>query len=177
MARHNVTLQRHVTTSRDRYGEQASMITGLFGTGAPAAADANLILQIAMGAALLVGTGLAHLKRYTAHAICQTTVLVINAVAIVWVMLPSFRHSVLPRMPKRWHHAYYLWPVIHGSLGLLAEIFGIYIALAAGTNLLPAKWTLRRWKLWMRTELALWLFVLLAGLGTYLYWYTTIPIP
>lgn len=73
--------------------------------------------------------------------------------------------------------AYYVWPVLHGSVGLLAEIFGIYIALAAGTDLLPAKWKLRRWKLWMRAELALWFFVLLSGIGTYLYWYTTIPIP
>lgn len=153
------------------------MITGMFGTGAPAAADANLILQITLGVALLVGARLARLKRYTAHAICQTTVLVINAVAIAWVMLPSFRHTVLPRLPKRWNHAYYGRPLIHGSFGLLAEIFGIYIALAAGTNLLPAKWRLHRWKLWMRTELALWFVVLLSGIGTYLYWYTSSPLP
>lgn len=50
------------------------MITGLFGTAAPAAADANLILQIAMGVALLAGMMLARMKKYTAHATCQTTV-------------------------------------------------------------------------------------------------------
>ncbi|MGH9676885.1 MAG: hypothetical protein ACRD36_07265, partial [Candidatus Acidiferrum sp.] len=144
------------------------MISRILGTGAPAAADANLILQIAMGAALLGGAAFARMKRYTSHAICQAAVLLINAVAISWVMLPSFQYTVLPRLPKRWHHAYYLWPAVHGALGALAEIFGIYIVLAAGTNLLPAKLKFRRWKFWMRFELALWWLVLLTGVGTYL---------
>ena len=153
------------------------MISRILGTGAPVAADANLILQIVMGAALLVGAAFARMKRYTAHAVCQAAVLLINTVAIGWMMWPSFQHTVLPRLPKRWHDAYYLWPAVHGALGTLAEIFGIYIVFVAGTNVLPAKLKFRRWKFWMRFELGLWLFVLLTGLGTYLYWYTAVPLP
>lgn len=115
------------------------MISKFLGSGAPVAASVNLILQIAMGAALFAGAVLARRKRFTMRAICQTAVLLINAVAIAWMMWPSFQYTVLPRMRKRWHLAYYLWPIVHGALGAFAELFGIYIALVAGTDLLPAK--------------------------------------
>jgi uncharacterized membrane protein YozB (DUF420 family) len=151
------------------------MISKFLGSGAPAAASANLILQVAMGAALLAGAVLARRKRYTAHAICQTAVLL--AIAIAWMMWPSFQYTVLPRVHKRWYLAYYMWPIAHGALGAFAELFGIYIALVAGTNLLPARLKFRRWKFWIRFELALWWLVLLTGLGTYLYWYTAVPLP
>jgi|SRR5487761_125939 len=153
------------------------MISKFLGSGAPAAASINLILQVAMGAALLAGAVLARMKRYRAHAICQTAVLFINAVAIAWMMWPSFQYTVLPHVHNRWYLAYYLWPIVHGALGAFAELFGIYIALVAGTNLLPAKLKFRRWKFWMRFELALWWLVLLTGLGTYLFWYTAVPLP
>src|SRR5579859_7548287 len=151
-----------------------SMISKVLGSGAPVAADVNLILQVAMGAALLAGALLARMKRFTAHAMCQSAVLLINAVAIAWMMWPSFQHTVLPHMRKRWYLAYYLWPIVHGALGAFAELFGTYIALVAGTDLLPAKLKFRRWKFCMRFELALWWLVLLTGVGTYLYWYTSI---
>lgn len=152
------------------------MFSRILGTGAPAA-NANLILQVAMGAALLAGALLARLKRFTAHAMCQTAVLLINAVAIALVMWPSFQHTVLPHVHHRWYLAYYMWPIVHGALGAFAELFGIYIVLVAGTNLLPARLKFHRWKFWMRFELALWWLVLLTGIGTYLYWYTAIPLP
>jgi uncharacterized membrane protein YozB (DUF420 family) len=153
------------------------MLSRILGTGAAAEADVNLILQIAMGVALLAGAVLARMKRFTAHAICQAAVLLINTVAIASVMWPSFQHTVLPHIHKHCCLAYYLWPIAHGALGAFAELFGVYIALVAGTNLLPAKLKFHRWKFWMRFELALWWLVLLTGIGTYLYWYTAIPLP
>lgn len=153
------------------------MISPILGTGAPLRADANLILQFVLGVALLAGAVLARMKKYAAHAICQTLVLLINAVAIVCVMWPSFQHSVFPRFPRRWLHAYYVWPAVHGALGAVAEVFGLYIALVAGTKLVPDKLKFRRWKFWMRFELGFWWLVLLSGVGTYLYWYTAFPLP
>lgn len=153
------------------------MISGILGAGAPVAADVNLILQIGMGVALFAGMVLARMKKYAAHAVCQSTVLFFNAIVIAWLMWPSFDRTVLPRLPFRWHRAYYIWPIVHGTLGAFAEAIGIYIVLAAATNLLPARLKFRRWKFWMRFELVLWWLVLLAGLGTYLYWYTAFPLP
>jgi plastocyanin len=64
-----------------------------------------------------------------------------------------------------------LFATIHAVLGTLAELLGLYIVLVAATNLLPESFRFKNYKLWMRTELALWWVVLLFGIGTYYYWY------
>jgi uncharacterized membrane protein YozB (DUF420 family) len=61
--------------------------------------------------------------------------------------------------------------MVHAALGMTAELLGLYIALVAGTNVLPMRLRFRSWKRWMRTELALWLFVVIGGMGTYYVWY------
>jgi hypothetical protein len=66
-------------------------VEGFLGTGAPFAADLNLVVQVAMGTALLVGAFFARHRRYRAHAICQTTVLLLNLVMIAAVMWPAMR--------------------------------------------------------------------------------------
>ena len=144
---------------------------GFLGTEAGFGADLNLLIQIAMGVALIVGTFLARRKRYSAHGACQATVLVLNLAMISSVMWPSFHSQVLPRLPKHLEKRYYAIATVHGVLGAVAELLGLYILLVAGTNILPQAWRVRRWKLWMRIELALWLFVLLTGIGTYFIWY------
>ena len=48
---------------------------------------------------------------------------------------------------------------------------GVFIILVAGTNLIPERYRFRRYKLWMRTELALWWSVVALGLSTYVLWY------
>jgi uncharacterized membrane protein YozB (DUF420 family) len=146
-------------------------LKGFLGTQAGFAADLNLLIQIAMGAALIVGGFLARSKRYLAHGVCQATVLVLNLVPIASVMWPSFQSQVLPRLPKHFTKRYYAIATLHGVLGAIAELLGLYILLVAGTNILPQSWRFHRWKLWMRVELALWLIVLLTGIATYFVWY------
>jgi uncharacterized membrane protein YozB (DUF420 family) len=146
-------------------------LKGFLGTQAGFGADLNLLIQIAMGAALIVGAFLARRKRYSAHGACQATVLVLNLAMISSVMWPSFHSQVLPRLPKHFGKRYYAIATMHGVVGAAAELLGLYILLVAGTNILPQAWRFRRWKLWMRMELALWLIVLLTGIGTYVIWY------
>jgi uncharacterized membrane protein YozB (DUF420 family) len=146
-------------------------LKGFLGTQGGFGADLNLLIQIAMGAALIVGAFLARGKHYAAHGACQATVLVLNLAMISSVMWPSFQSQVLPRFPKHFGKRYYAVATTHGVLGAVAELLGLYIILVAGTNILPPAWRFRRWKLWMRVELALWLIVLLAGIGTYVIWY------
>ena len=43
-------------------------VNGFLGTGATFAADVNLVVQLAMGVALIGGVILAKKERYTAHA-------------------------------------------------------------------------------------------------------------
>jgi uncharacterized membrane protein YozB (DUF420 family) len=146
-------------------------LRGFLGTQAGFGADLNLVIQIVMGAALVMGTFLARMKRYAAHGACQATVLVLNLVLIFSVMWPSFHLQVLPRLPKHFGKRYYAVATVHGIIGAVAELLGLYILLVAGTNILPQTWRFQRWKSWMRIELALWLFVLLTGIGTYFIWY------
>jgi hypothetical protein len=120
---------------------------------------------------LIFGAFLARAKRFVAHGICQTVVLVLNLVMICFSMWPSFHSHVLPRLPKRLGKRFYAVATIHGGLGGLAEILGLYIVLVAGTRILPETWRCKRWKLWMQIELALWWIVVLTGLITYSVWY------
>jgi uncharacterized membrane protein len=76
---------------------------GFLGTGAPFGADLNLVVQVVMGVALIAGAGLAKQKRYTAHGICQTTVLLLNLLMIGLVMWPSLQQQVGPALSKGLH--------------------------------------------------------------------------
>jgi uncharacterized membrane protein YozB (DUF420 family) len=150
-------------------------LKGFLGTQAGFGADITLVLQIVMGVSLIAGVFLARTKRYVMHGICQSTVLLLNFVIIASFMWPSFSFQVLPGLPKHFARRHYNLAALHGTFGGVTELLGLYILLVAGTNIVPEAWRFRRWKLWMRIELALWLFVLLIGVGTYLIWYVFIP--
>lgn len=144
---------------------------GFLGTQAGFAADMTLLLEIGMGILLIAGVLLARAKRYVMHGICQSTVLLLNLLIIALFMWPSFSLQVLPGLPKHFARLHYSVAAIHGTFGGMTELLGLYILLVAGTNIIPEAWRFRRWKFWMQVELALWLFVLLIGVGTYLIWY------
>jgi plastocyanin/uncharacterized membrane protein YozB (DUF420 family) len=131
----------------------------------------NLTVQIVMGVALLVGMLLARRKKFTAHKYCQSSVMILNLLMIFLVMSPSFHRQVQPQIPQGLHDPYYLVALIHATLGGFAELLGLYIVLVAGTNILPKALRFKRYKPWMRTELALWWIVLVFGFGVYYYWY------
>jgi len=150
---------------------------GFLGTPASFSADLNLVVQIAMGIALLAGALLARSKRYSAHGACMAAVLLLNLVMIGLVMWPSFHELVLPRIPARLARRYYAVATIHGALGAATELFGLYILLVAGTQVLPKTWRFQRWRLWMHVELAIWWVVVLSGVGTYFLWYGTPNMP
>jgi uncharacterized membrane protein YozB (DUF420 family) len=146
-------------------------VAGFLGTGATFKADLNLVVQLLMGVALIAGARLAKQKRYRAHGICQTTVLLLNLLMIGLVMGPSFQQQVRPAMFHFRHKSYYEAAAIHAGLGLSAELLGLYIVIVAGTNVLPQWLRFKHWKWWMRTELVLWVIVVLSGVGTYYAWY------
>src|SRR5690242_15062231 len=99
---------------------------GFLGTPASFSADLNLIVQIAMGLALLAGALLARSKRYSAHGACMTAVLLLNLVMIALVMWPSFHELVLPRIPARLARRYYAAATVSGSHEQKASPFGIH---------------------------------------------------
>src|ERR1700722_9309806 len=100
-------------------------MNGFLGTGATFAADLNLVVQLIMGTALIAGTVLAKRKRYRAHGICQTTVLLLNLLMIGLVMWPSFQQQVKPAISKSLHKWYFELALVHGVLGVMTEILGL----------------------------------------------------
>ena len=147
------------------------MNEGFLGTAAPRYADVVVLLEFGMGVALLVGAVLARRRRFRLHAWCQSVIVLLNLIVIVLVMLPSFHVHVSPKIPLKLGKAYYALATAHGALGSITEVAGLYILLAAGTNVLPPKFRVTEYKLWMRGLLALWWLVLVLGLATYARWY------
>jgi uncharacterized membrane protein YozB (DUF420 family) len=138
---------------------------------APAYANLTLVLEMVMGVGLLAGAFLARIKRFRQHAWCQSAIVLVNLLLIVLTMLPSFCVHVAPRIPLKLGKIYYGLATAHAALGTLAEVGGLYILLAVGTSLLPPRFRISNYKLWMRTVLALWWTVLLLGAATYARWY------
>ncbi|HKW30617.1 MAG TPA: DUF420 domain-containing protein [Verrucomicrobiae bacterium] len=141
------------------------------GSAAPPAANVVLVVEIIMGIALIGGAVLARRRRFKAHAWCQAAMVLLNLVVIASFMGPSFHRGVAPGIPSRLGRSYYLLAVCHGILGVIAEVFGLYILLVAGTTFLPKRLEFNRYKAWMRLALVLWWLDLILGLATYFRWY------
>ncbi len=150
------------------------MSKGFLGTAAPIYADLTLLLEMAMAVGLFVGAVLARLGRFRGHAWCQSSIVLLNLVLIGLTMLPAFHRLVLPKLQGRIGKPYYAVAAAHAGLGSVAEFGGLYILLAAGTNLLPEKFRIKHYKFWMRSVLLVWWIVLLLGMATYARWYVTL---
>ena len=147
------------------------MIKAFLETAAPRGANLVLFLEIAMGMGLLLGARLARKGRFRQHAWCQSAIVLLNLAVVAVMMIPSFRVHVLPRVPAKLGKAYYAMAATHATFGTVTELAGLYILLSAGTNVLPEKLRITKYKVWMRTVLALWWAVLLLGMATYARWY------
>lgn len=145
---------------------------GFLHTGATFTADLNLLVQFAMGLALIAGARLARLRRFRAHGRCQATVMLLNLVMISLVMAPSFRTQISPNLHKAGSDLYYALPALHAALGTIAELLGLYVVLVAtGAPVVPVRLRFTNYRPWMRTTLVLWWVVLALGAGIYLVWY------
>ena len=126
------------------------MNEGFLGTAAPRSADVVVLLEIGMGVALLIGAVLARMRRFRLHAWCQSVIVLLNFVVIVLIkMISSFHVHVSLKIPLKLGKAYYALATVHGALGSVTEIAGLYILLAAGTNVLPHNFRVTEYKLWM----------------------------
>jgi len=147
------------------------MSKGFLGTAASLTADRTLIIESAMGIALIVGTVFARFRHYRAHAWCQSTVVLLNLGVIAQFMVPSYLRQVAPEIPASLGEIHYAIAAIHGLLGTIAELLALYVVLAAGTSILPKRLRFSRYKRWMRLAFALWWIELLLGLAMYVQWY------
>jgi len=97
---------------------------GFLGTGATFGADLNLMVEFVMGVALLMGGLLARQKRYAAHGVCQTTVLLLNLLMIALVMWPSFHQQVGRYFRECSINVISLWPQFMAPWGWQLNFWG-----------------------------------------------------
>ena len=141
------------------------------GANAPFSAKLTLVIELAMGIALVTGAWLARLQRYRQHARCQSIVVLLNLVVIGIAMVPSFDRQVIPRIPARLTRSFYALATAHALLASAAEVTAVYVLLAAGTRILPEWLRFSNFKQVMRGVLVLWWVALSFGVATYLRWY------
>lgn len=132
--------------------------------------EKNLVIQLVLGVALLAGMFLARQKKYTAHGVCQSFVVLLNLIPIFYFMAPVFHRGVQPRLFQNLSQPFYLVAGAHALFGTIAEVFALYILLTAW-KVLPAALRFENYKKWMRTGLCLWWLTIFFGLATYYVWY------
>jgi len=132
-------------------------------------ADINLVAQILIIIGLWVGFYFARRKHIPRHQAVQTTMVLANTVFILLVMGTSFYSYIIAGGTTTGVIASLM--MVHGFLGLLAELTGIYLILRMSTKVIPAGLRVRNFKLVMRSLLGLWTVIVLLGFGIYYYRY------
>lgn len=145
------------------------MGSGILGTRATLVADINLILQIVILMMLTIGAFQARRGRLDAHHRLMTAAVIINGVAIIAIMNPSF-FRVLPfalRNPGA-PGPTVMWP--HVAVGALAELMGAYVVIRL--NLDPSRISrLGNLKWIMVITFLLWIVALAVGITVYYVWH------
>jgi plastocyanin/uncharacterized membrane protein YozB (DUF420 family) len=134
----------------------------LFGTRTTA--DINLIAQLVLIVGLWVGFFLARKKRFGNHANVQTAMVLANLVFIAFAMGISFYDYVVKGGTG---DSVARWMIVHGVLGTIAELMGIYLVIRMRTKWLPRRWRIKNIKLAMRSTLALWTVLVILGVIVY----------
>jgi plastocyanin/uncharacterized membrane protein YozB (DUF420 family) len=148
-------------------------LPGFLGTNARFLSDLNLVMQVVMSASLLVGVALVRVGNTRAHQYTMTIVVLTNLVLIAFVMGTTFFAQVVPdpspvTQPQR------LSPMLHGIVGSVAELLGIYLILRMN-DLIPEGWRVQNFKLLMRVTLILWLLTVAGGVVMYVSSYAVAP--
>jgi uncharacterized membrane protein YozB (DUF420 family) len=140
-------------------------MSGLFGK-APLTSDIGLLLEIGVIATLLIGRFIfARKGKVTSHGYTLTIAIVLHAISVLSIMIPSFARSTDILFTDFFSPAIILtW--IHAPLGLLVLILGAYLVLEWRFKP-PQDTCYKRVKL-MRPLWLLWMLSLAMGILIYL---------
>jgi plastocyanin len=98
----------------------------------------------------------------------QTTIVLLNLIPIALIMIPGFYgyvDYVIADGVTTTRGAALM--IGHALLGLAVEVYAIYLVVRMRTSWIPARWRVRNIGLAMRATLALWVVVVLIGVGMY----------
>src|SRR5207253_9890977 len=131
--------------------------------------DLNLLAQILMIVALWIGWYFARQRNIPRHRAVQTAVVLLNIFFIAFVMITSFYQYVIAGGSTGGTVAILM--MVHGLLGLTAELLGIYLVLRMRTQWIPQRLRVKNFKRLMRITLTFWTIIVMLGLEIYYFRY------
>ena len=133
--------------------------------GTETSASINLVAQLIIIIGLWVGFYFARTGQIPKHRNTQTILVLANLLFIALFMATSFYNYVVSGATTTGTVATLM--MVHGFLGLVAQLSGIYLILRMRTQFIPQRFRVRNFKLMMRATLGLWTVIVLLGLGIY----------
>jgi uncharacterized membrane protein YozB (DUF420 family) len=140
---------------------------GFLGTKATFRSDLTLILILITAILFNIGFILARRKQFKAHRWVQTISVSINTLVVIISMVTSYIIHILPGIPSRLGQGDYAVITVHGIVGAIALLFGVFVALR-GNNLVPKSLRFKNYKLFMRWAYALYMLATLGGVAVYI---------
>ncbi len=139
---------------------------GFLGTRATFGPDLALVLILISSTLFTIGWQLAVHKRYEVHRWMQTSAAIINASAVLVVMVGSFWGFTLPKIASHLAEPAVWVTTVHAFIGTITFLFGVFVVLRAN-KLVPQALRFKNYKLFMRTAYSLYMFAALAGVAVY----------
>ncbi|HEY4688877.1 MAG TPA: DUF420 domain-containing protein [Anaerolineae bacterium] len=138
------------------------------GTRIPLGAGLNAVAQVGMIIALLFGWRFARARNFRRHRRTQTTVVLINWLAILFIMGVTFFGPEVTGNPKSTSDPIVLAEIAHGIVGGLTALSGGYLVFRmVFERALPAWIKVKNFKRMMQITIVVWLLVALGGLGIF----------
>ncbi|MEN6572224.1 MAG: hypothetical protein ABFD24_10315 [Anaerolineaceae bacterium] len=143
---------------------------GFLGTRALLYADVTLVLILLSSGLFTLGWRLILHHKETAHRWVQTAAALLNALAVIVVMIPSFVKNIVPGIPAKLLEGTYGVTFFHGLVGAFGLVLGLFIVLRAN-GLMPKPLQFSNYKGFMRTSYALYMGSTLIGVILYVFVY------
>jgi len=140
---------------------------GFLGTKATLRSDLTLVLILITAILFSLGFYMARRKRFTSHRWIQTSAVILNTVVVLVSMVTSYIIHILPGIPARLAEGDYAVTTLHGIIGAIGLIFGIFVALR-GNELVPQRLKFQNYKPFMRWAYALYMISTLGGVAVYI---------
>jgi uncharacterized membrane protein YozB (DUF420 family) len=150
---------------------------GFLGTNGNFLADVGLFLVVGVTLIFTVGFVLARMGRYDAHKWVQTTGVVLNLIFVLWLMIGPFIGEVVIDYGEPPYSSGFYWvPIVHGTFGLAAVVFGVFVTLR-GHGIMFERLKFNNYKPFMRAAYVLYFITTLLGIGVYLMWFVISAVP
>lgn len=140
---------------------------GFLGTRATLRSDLTLIIILFTAVLFNIGFILARRRKFEAHRWVQTTAVILNTLVVIISMVTSYVIYILPGIPAKLNQGDYAVTSIHGIIGAIAVILGVFVAMR-GNGLVPKRLRFQNYKLFMRWAYGLYMLSTLGGVLIYI---------